>query len=129
MTSKREWRILKLPHMHLTAILIAIILFFVSVSMQAGSKGQKVTHMILRVFYILIIITGGILFSSAMAGTMAMQYGLKLLGGLFVISMMEMVLVRKEKSKSTGTLWVLFLIFLIFTIYMGFHLPLGMKFW
>ncbi|HWI46752.1 MAG TPA: DUF1516 family protein [Rummeliibacillus sp.] len=116
-------------HMHLTAIIIAIILFFVSATMQVGSKGQKVTHMILRVFYILIIITGGIIFSSSMAGTMAMQYGLKLLGGLLVIIMMEIVLVRKEKSKSTGTLWVLFLIFLAFTLYMGFHLPLGEKFW
>ncbi len=116
-------------HMHLTSIVIAIILFFVSASMKTGSKGQKVTHMILRVFYILILITGGILFSSAMAGTMAMQYGLKLLGGILVIGMMEMVLVRKEKSKSTGVLWTLFVIFLLFTLYMGLHLPLGMKFW
>jgi len=115
--------------MHLTSILIAIILFFVSASMQAGSKGQKVTHMILRVFYILIIVSGGIVFSSSMAGTMAMQYGLKLVGGLLVIGMMEILLVRKEKGKSTGTPWVLLLIFLIFTIYMGFHLPLGLKFW
>lgn len=118
-----------MTHMHLTAILVAIILFFVSISMQKGSKGQKVTHMILRVFYILVIITGGILFSSAMAGPMAMVYGLKLLGGILVISMMEMVLVRAEKEKSTGVLWALFVIFLAFTIYMGFHLPLGFKFW
>lgn len=113
-------------HMHLTSILIAIILFFVSASMQKGSKGQKVTHMILRVFYILIIISGGIIFSSAMAGTMAMEYGIKLLGGILVIGMMEMILVRREKEKSTGVLWTLFIIFLIFTLYMGLSLPLGL---
>ncbi|MGG0658256.1 YisL family protein [Rummeliibacillus pycnus] len=116
-------------HMHLTSIVIAIILFFVSASMQTGSKGQKVTHMILRVFYILILITGGMVFSTAMAGNMAMQYGIKLVGGLLVIGMMEMVLVSKEKGKSNGVLWTLLIVFLVFTIYMGFHLPLGLKFW
>ena len=112
-------------HLHLTSIVIAIILFLVSAMMQAGSKGQKVTHMILRVFYILILISGGYVFSKMMAGSLAMEYGLKLLGGLFVISMMELVLVRKEKEKSTGVLWILFIIFLAFTVYMGYRLPLG----
>lgn len=112
-------------HLHFTSVIIAVILFFVAVMMQNGSKGQKISHMILRVFYILIIISGGVVFSSAMAGSMAMEYGLKLLGGLLVIGMMEMVLVRKQKSKSTGVLWALFIIFLVFTVYMGAHLPLG----
>ncbi len=112
-------------HLHLTSIVIAIILFLVSAMMHAGSKGQKVTHMILRVFYILILISGGYVFSLQMAGNQAMEYGLKLVGGLLVISMMEIILMRKEKEKSTGVLWIIFILILAFTVYMGYQLPLG----
>ncbi|MBK3494879.1 YisL family protein [Viridibacillus sp. YIM B01967] len=114
-------------HLHITTWVVAIVLFLVAAMMQKGTKGRKVTHMILRVFYILVIITGAALFGSAMDYSMGMQYGLKFLGGILVIGMMEMVLVRSAKGKPTSMFWILFAVFLLFTLYMGFHLPMGSK--
>ena len=111
-------------HLHLTSIIVAIVLFFVSAMMQKGSTAQKITHMILRLFYILILFSGGYVFSETMASPLAMEYGLKLLGGLLVIGLMEIILVRKEKEKTIGFLWILFIIILAFTLYMGYRLPL-----
>ncbi|KOO49571.1 YisL family protein [Viridibacillus arvi] len=115
-------------HLHITTWVIAIILFLVSAAMQSGTKGQKVTHMILRVFYILIIITGGALFADGMHFNMGMLYGFKLIGGILVIGMMEMVLVRKAKGKPTTMFWILFAVFLLITMFLGFKLPMGMHF-
>ncbi|ETT87829.1 YisL family protein [Viridibacillus sp. FSL R5-0477] len=115
-------------HLHITTWVIAIILFLVSAAMQSGTKGQKVTHMILRVFYILIIITGGALFAKGMDFNMGMLYGFKFIGGILVIGMMEMVLVRKAKGKPTTMFWILFAVFLLITMFLGFKLPMGEHF-
>ena len=60
-------------------------------------KQSKGLHMTLRLFYVLIIITGGALFIEAMDYGQGMLYGFKFLGGILVIGMMEMVLVRQRK--------------------------------
>ncbi|MFK4998177.1 YisL family protein [Bacillus sp. N9] len=57
--------------------------------------------MTLRLFYLLIIATGLILFIKFSSGDPAL-YGIKFLGGLVVIAMMEMILVRMGKGKPTG---------------------------
>ena len=54
--------------------------------------------MILRLFYILIIITGVALFIKGMDYGKGMLYGLKFLAGILVIGMMEMTLVKKKKE-------------------------------
>lgn len=115
-------------NLHIATWVIAIILFLVSAAMQSGTKGQKVTHMILRVFYILIILTGGALFAKGMGFDMGMLYGFKFIGGILVIGMMEMVLVRKAKGKPTTMFWILFAVFLLITMFLGFKLPMGQHF-
>ena len=82
--------------------------------------------MILRLFYILIIISGAALFYVAM-GVDGMMYGIKFLLGILTIGMMEMVLVKKSKNKPTTIFWVLFAVFLFATLFIGFYLPLGSK--
>ncbi|HWK21941.1 MAG TPA: YisL family protein [Ureibacillus sp.] len=111
-------------HLHVTTWVVALILFFVA-AFASKSKG---IHMALRLFYILVIITGGALFIEAMDYGMGMQYGIKFLLGILVISMMEMILVRKSKNKPTTTFWVLFVIFLLAVLFMGFRLPMGQNF-
>ena len=67
--------------------------------MADGTKGRKITHMIARLFYVLILISGVLLFVKYSSADAAL-YGVKFLLGLLTIGMMEMVLVRSEKGKS-----------------------------
>ena len=95
--------------------------------MAVDSKGRKITQMILRLFYVLILITGAFLFF-AYSSADAMMYGMKFLFGLLTIGFMEMVLIRGKKGKSTGLFWLLFAIFLFVTLFLGFRLPIGIGF-
>ncbi|AXH98497.1 DUF1516 family protein [Sporosarcina sp. PTS2304] len=114
-------------HMHIFTWVVAIVLFLVSASMAKGTKGKKITHMILRLFYILIIITGAALFFKHMSLD-SMLYGIKFVLGLLTIGFMEMVLVRGNKGKNTGLMWILLVVFLLATLFVGFKLPLGFDF-
>lgn len=114
-------------HLHITTWVIAIVLFLAAAFMNPESKGRKIVHMVLRLFYILVIITGLALFISNSSFD-AMQYGLKFLFGLLTIGMMEMVLVRGKKQKSVTLFWVLFAVFLLVTMFYGFKLPIGFRF-
>lgn len=114
-------------HLHITTWVITLALFFAAAFMGVESKGRKIVHMVLRLFYILIIITGLALFIE-WSSFDAMQYGLKFLFGLLTIGMMEMVLVRGKKNKSTTLFWILFAVFLLVTMFYGFKLPVGFNF-
>lgn len=114
-------------HAHITAWLLGIILFIVAVSMKNGNeKTQKIVHMILRLFYILILVSGLVILFSGIS--INGEYIGKAVLGFLVIGMMEMILTRGRKGKSTGLFWVLFIIILILTISLGLRLPLGMDF-
>ena len=115
-------------HLHITTWVIGIILFFVAVTMTNGSKGQKITHMVLRLFYVFIILTGVALFMAGMDFDMGMLYGFKLIGGVLIIGMMEMILVRMKKQKATTMFWILLFVFLFITMFLGFKLPMGINF-
>lgn len=111
-------------HAHITAWLLAIILFFVAVSLQKGGneKGAKIVHMILRVFYILIILSGGMIL------TMWGMHLLKAAVGIWVIGAMEMVLIKmKKQEKATGA-WTQLIIALVLVFYLGLSLPVGFDF-
>lgn len=111
-------------HLHITTWVVAIVIFLIAALMGKQSKGL---HMTLRLFYILIIITGGALFFQYQTND-PMLYGMKFLGGILVIGMMEMVLVRQKKNKPTGLFWILFAVFLFITLFLGFKLPIGLDF-
>ncbi|MFJ7365043.1 YisL family protein [Peribacillus frigoritolerans] len=110
-----------MTHMHITAWVIGIILFFVTYSMLKGENPKaKMLHMITRLFYLLIFLTGGMLITDFGA------YAVKLIVGIIVIAAMEMVLVRTKKGKSTGAMWILFIVALVFVLYLGLSLPQGL---
>ncbi|MFJ7950848.1 YisL family protein [Lysinibacillus sp. NPDC096418] len=112
-------------HPHITTWVVGIVLFLIAALSGKQSKGL---HMALRLFYILIIITGGALFIETMGLGEGMLYGFKFIGGILVIGMMEMVLVRQKKNKPTGMFWALFAVFLFITMFLGFKLPLNWNF-
>lgn len=109
--------------MHVSSWTIGIILFFVSyLLLRLGKpKGQKITHMILRVFYILIVISGGTLVGMVTAKWgFPDVYALKTILGLLVITMMELILVKTKKGVKASFYWFLFLIFLILVFFYGY---------
>jgi hypothetical protein len=65
---------------------------------------------------------------AGMDSDMGMLYGFKLIAGVLIIGMMEMILVRMKKHKATTMFWVLLFIFLFITMFLGFKLPMGINF-
>ncbi|HGH7180147.1 DUF1516 family protein [Bacillus cereus] len=115
-------------HMHITAWALGLILFFVAYSLYSAGRKGKGVHMGLRLMYILIIVTGFMLYMSIVktaTGSMHMWYGMKMLAGILVIGGMEMVLVKMSKNKPTGAVWGLFIVALVVVIYLGLKLPIG----
>ena len=112
-------------HSHITAWLLAVILFFVAFGLYKSGKarGAKVVHMILRLFYLLIIATGIWILGSI--SSISALYVIKSLAGVFVIAMLELILVSTAKSKKPTMYWLLFAVSFVFVLYLGFmKLPL-----
>ena len=114
-------------HLHITTWVIAVVLFLVAGFMHRDSKGRKIMHMVLRLFYILIIISGLTLFIE-WSSSDPMVYGIKFLLGVLTIGMMEMVLIRSKKQKPVTMVWAFFVLFLFATMFIGFMLPIGLDF-
>ncbi|MDM5187458.1 YisL family protein [Bacillus sp. DX4.1] len=115
-------------HMHITAWALGLILFFVAYSMYTAGRKGKGVHMGLRLMYIIIIVTGFLLYQSIMktaTGNAHMWYGLKMLIGVWVIVAMEMILVKTSKQKPTGAFWIQFIIAFVVVLYLGLRLPMG----
>ncbi|MFC0475112.1 YisL family protein [Robertmurraya beringensis] len=115
-------------HAHITAWVLALVLFFVATSLHKSGKAKaaKIVHMILRVLYILVFATGGMLVHTLFSMQPG-EYIAKVLIGLWVIAAMEMVLVRTVKGKETKSLWIQFYIAVVLAILLGLRLPLGFQ--
>lgn len=112
-------------HAHITTWFLALVLFFIALMMHKSGKqkGLKVVHMVLRLFYLLIIGTGVWILSSL--NSIDLLYVLKSLVGIWVIAMFEMIIIRTVKGKKTSILWGQFIVALILVLYLGFvKLPL-----
>ena len=115
-------------HLHLTAIVLAVVFFFITYFSiknpgDPDAKYAKVPHMISRLLYVIVLVSGLVVFIQAM-GINGMLYGLKFLAGLFTIGLMEMAVIRKRKG--TGQpLFIIFLVLAVITIGLGIYLPMG----
>ncbi|AYA75051.1 MULTISPECIES: YisL family protein [unclassified Robertmurraya] len=115
-------------HAHITAWVLALVLFFVANSLHKSGKAKaaKIVHMILRVLYIIVFATGGMLVHTLFS-MQPVEYIAKVLIGLWVIAAMEMVLVRTVKGKETKSLWIQFYVAVVLVILLGLRLPLGFQ--
>lgn len=105
-------------HTHVTGWTLALILFFISAAKMNKGNPPKVLHMILRVIYIVVLVTGShLLFGVWMLAPMAIIKGL---AGLWVIASMEMILVRGQKNKPVKMFWVQLLIALVLVFVLGY---------
>ena len=107
-------------HLHITSWVVLLVLFFVALA-----KYSKGVHMALRLFYIFAIVTGGALYLEYRT---TYEYDIKFTFAILAIGMMEMVLVRGQKGKSTKVVMALLVIFALVTIFYGLKLPMGMDF-
>lgn len=114
-----------LIHAHITTWVLGIILFFVAFSFFKSGKEKpfKIIHMVLRLFYVLIIITGIVIVSGVYQ--LNGEYIAKIILGIWTIATMEMVLVKSKKGKPTRIYWIQFVVVLVLTILLGMRLPLG----
>lgn len=115
-----------MAHLHITAWLVAIILLFVVTAFykQGKAKPAKILHMILRLFYLIVIFSGGVLLFtySSISGELI----IKILAGLWTIVTIEMITVGTKKDKPTKGWWIQFVIVAAIAIILGFgRLPLG----
>ena len=123
-------------HLHLTAIIVSLILFIAVFAMykknnSSDNKPALILHMVLRVFYLLVLFSGIMIYVGNMEGISAtgshMQYGIKALLGILSVVFMEVAVVRlKKHSASANVLLVVTLILIIAAVIMGSTLPLGM---
>jgi hypothetical protein len=112
-----------MTHAHLTSLVLSLIFLIIIVILQSKGKNIKIWHMVLRASYILIIVTGGLLFFAAYS--IPVSYYFKTILGIVMIGLFEMVIVRKQKGKRTDIIWIAFSIVLVILFVLGFTLPQG----
>lgn len=115
-----------MTHAHITSWLIALILFVIAWSLTNSGKERaaKILQMVLRLFYIFIVVTGIMLLMKIDPTPL---YHVKAVMGFIVISFMELAMVKKSKEKPASVYLLLFVLFFIATVSLGFYLPLGAK--
>lgn len=115
-----------MTHAHIFSWFVAIILFLVALKLHNGgnAKRVKIVQMILRLFYVFILVTGLILILDLTKITLL--YILKAALGVWVIAMMEMILSRVSRGQRTSILWVQFSLALLLVLYLGLKLPFGL---
>lgn len=116
-----------MTHMHITTWVLAVILVIVATVLlkKGNEKGYKITHMILRIDYLLMIATGADLM---FRGNVIGEYYVKALLGIVVIGLAEMMLGKMSKKANVKGIGTAFVITLLLVIAFGFYLPQGMDF-
>lgn len=106
-------------HSHVSSWALTLIFFLISyLLLRSGKeKGQKITHMILRLFFILTIITGAGLVIKLNFMLIAI---IKMIVALWLIASMELILTKGKKGQPTGGLWIQFLVSIIIVFIIGY---------
>ena len=106
---------------HMGAWFLAVILFIIAYILVNKEKDRAVKglSMMIRLFYLIIIFTGG--FMLYFIGW-SWPHVLKTLLGLATITFMEISLTRKVKGNPAPAMLALFVISLAATVFYGFYL-------
>ncbi|MCA1011300.1 YisL family protein [Halobacillus halophilus] len=109
-----------MAHLHITSWVIAFALVgLVTTFARSGNdKGAKISHMILRADYLLILYSGGSLFASYANYSGLLIF--KVLVGLWTIAAMEMACVKYKKKKPAAIWWTQLVVAGAIAIILGF---------
>ncbi|MFA8439386.1 DUF1516 family protein [Pueribacillus sp. YX66] len=107
-------------HAHADMWIVVLLLFLISYILVRYDKvkAQKITHMILRLFFVIMFLSGLGLVITYKFMLMAI---VKMLFGIWLIASMELILVRARKGKSTVSFWIQFMISLIAVLIIGYR--------
>lgn len=102
---------------------ITILLFVISYFLlkSGKNKASKIVHMILRLFYVIMIVSG---IGTLIGYSFVAVYAVKGIIALVLIYAMEMILVRTKKGtlgQQAMTYWILFIVTLIVVVLIGFE--------
>lgn len=111
---------------HMTSWFILLFLYFFVLIMYKGTKGRKITHMLVRIMYIVVMITGGSLYYVMMHSDHWLAYILKLSAGILFILLAEITIVKANKNKKFQIPFLASLAMIVFMMFMGYYLPMGM---
>lgn len=112
-------------YLHLVSWLAILILTVIAWAIYPKAvKGFTILQMIDRVFYLLIIFSGIMMMGNSFATNWLLAI-LKILLGIVVIGVVEMLLSFRKQQKPTMVFLILFLVLLILTIALGFYLSGG----
>lgn len=115
-------------HLHVTAWLLAFILFIVVLILnkQGKAKGAKVVQMILRLDYLVILYSGGTLLAYYFNTPQMGEAIFKGLAGIWAIFALEMISLKSGRKEPTKSWWIQLIIALALTFILGFgRLHLG----
>lgn len=107
-------------HTHADTWIVALLLFIISYILLKNNKlkAQKITHMILRLFFVIMFLSGLGLVITYKFMLIAI---VKMLVGIWLIASMELILVKGRKGEPTGGFWVQFIISLIAVLVIGYR--------
>lgn len=108
---------------HIGSWAILVLLFFISYFLIRGGakRGGKIVHMILRLFFVIMVVSGvGLLFGYKFPAV----YVVKGILAIILIYAMEMLLVRTGKGtigQKAPTYWAIVIVTLILVLLLGFN--------
>lgn len=120
-----------MAHMHITAWTLGLILFIIALNLykKRNQKIATIAHMVLRMIYLFIIITGGQLTWDYFQGYEMPIFGeviVKAIAGGWIVVMMELILTGTKRGKTNRADWIQFWIALVIVIVLGFfRLPMS----
>ncbi|WP_018921599.1 DUF1516 family protein [Salsuginibacillus kocurii] len=106
--------------------LLVVVFFIAYILLSKGNqKGYFISHQIARLFYVLMIVSGGYtLFYLTTLGDLPINYTIKGILALWLIYLMEKILGSKKRGEFEGRMstyyWVQFTITLLLVIFLGF---------
>lgn len=114
-------------HTHVLLWVLLLVTFFVAFSMYKNNKkAAKGIHMAFRLLLLLTFATGFYLYIEI--PNKEGLYHAKITAGLLTLIFGELTLVRVKKGKAYSGFVIGFIVLVLVTVFLGYSLPYGMKF-
>jgi hypothetical protein len=78
---------------------------------------QKITHMILRLFYVIMLVSG---IGMLALGALQTVFIVKLVIAVLAIGLMEMTILRKRRNEPTGAFFILLIVLVAVLVSIGY---------
>ncbi|MBF2452108.1 YisL family protein [Listeria welshimeri] len=112
-------------YVHLISWVAIVVLTVTALAIYSKStKGFTILQMINRIFYILVILSGVMMVQYSVEQSWILAV-FKILMGIIVIGVVEMLLSYRKQQKPTGMFLMIFIIVVLITVSLGFYLSGG----